>query len=299
MVNRQQKIVIFLNGERGYWVLNKLITMRFNVVQIVLGAKVESVPEVVNLAKVNNLAIHYSVNVNAPIFLEKIKECSADLFVVAGFSQIFSELLINIPRLGVLNLHAGKLPQYRGGSPLNWQIINGESTIGLSVILADKGIDTGNIVCESTFELSSQCGIEEAHKKANNLFPDLVVEAIDLLSSNFLGKKQNEEEAVYWLQRSKLDSRISFNALNADEVINIVRSLSRKYGGAIAYDQTNNVKLYIYAADSTKVLIRGTPGRVAKVNGNVYVVCKDKGIRLKDYVFDPTVTLRIKELLFD
>ena len=71
--------------------------------------------------------------VNKKVSIEILEHSKPTLFIVAGFSQIFKSELLQIPKLGTINLHAGKLPQYRGGSPLNWQLINGEAQAEVSV----------------------------------------------------------------------------------------------------------------------------------------------------------------------
>ena len=79
----------------------------------------------------------------APKYLVKY---NLDLIIVAGFPYIFSLDLINVPNIACINLHAGRLPDYRGGSPLNWQIINDEKRIYVSIIKMDKGIDSGPVI---------------------------------------------------------------------------------------------------------------------------------------------------------
>ena len=77
-------------------------------------------------------------------------------------------------KYGLLNCHAGKLPEYRGGSPLNWQIINNEKYFGISVIKINKDIDKGDIVKEKKFKLYTKYTIKDLHKIANNNFPILI-----------------------------------------------------------------------------------------------------------------------------
>ena len=93
---------------------------------------------------------------------------------------------------------------------------------------------------------------------------------------------------------------ISLKQLEAKKVINIVRALSRKYGGAIATDSINGVRLKIYSATETKIPIYGTPGRLVMLSGaKVYAVCKDGAIRLDDFNFEKKTETKIKELMFD
>ena len=70
-----------------------------------------------------------------------------------------------------INLHAGKVPEYRGSSPLNWALINGETTFGLSILKLDGGIDSGEVLCERTFEISASDSIQALHTIAGGAFP--------------------------------------------------------------------------------------------------------------------------------
>ena len=81
-------------------------------------------------------------------------------------SLYFPKELINAAKKNVINLHAGPLPEYRGGSPLNWQMINGENYIGISVIKMTKGLDSGPIYEKAKFKLKDKYNISDVHKKS-------------------------------------------------------------------------------------------------------------------------------------
>lgn len=101
-----------------------------------------------------------------------------DVFVVAGFPHIFNQETLNLPKFGSINLHAGPLPKYRGGSPLNWQIINNEKKIGISIIKLNKKIDGGKILIKKYFDLGKNQNILNAHKKVNILFKKNIFDSI-------------------------------------------------------------------------------------------------------------------------
>src|SRR5262245_59511311 len=125
-------IHVFLNGDRGIAVVAGLHAA---------GHRVESaiVPEAAAIGDLDKACQAVGVPtrrvgaVNGEGFLQEMSAERPDLFVIAGFSTIFKRRIYGLPRLGSINLHAGRLPQYRGGSPLNWQMINGETSAGLSV----------------------------------------------------------------------------------------------------------------------------------------------------------------------
>ncbi len=85
---------------------------------------------------------------NSPEVIEKIKGLEPDLIVVAAYGKILPEEILNLPRLGCINLHASLLPSYRGAAPINWAMIDGRSTTGVTIMQMDKGMDTGAIILQ-------------------------------------------------------------------------------------------------------------------------------------------------------
>lgn len=112
-----------------------------------------------------------------------------------------------------------------GGSPLNWQLINGEDSAGLSVLRVDIGIDTGPIMAETTFPIGIRDTIADLHRKANERFPALVEIALaKLVSKDSGGQVQCEIGAQYWHQRSDADGHLDFARMTAAQVDRAVRA---------------------------------------------------------------------------
>ena len=105
-------------------------------------------------------------NVNSDAFLEAVAPLAADLFVSMSYDQIFRGRLIRLPRLGVVNCHAGALPRYRGRNVLNWAIINGEDHFGVSVHYIDEGIDTGDLIAQRRVPIAPEDTYLEVLEKA-------------------------------------------------------------------------------------------------------------------------------------
>jgi len=275
-------IIFYLSGDRGIKVMGALITQnKFKIF-------VFSLKPIIKLQKIINNNIKYQTidDINSKKHISDIANIKPDISIVAGFSQIFNNTLINIPRLGTINLHAGPLPKYRGGSPLNWQIINNEEEIGLSIIAMDKGIDTGRIIVQRFFKLEVTDNIADVHEKTNNLFSEMVVEVLNNLKNKPLKViKQEDTQAIYWHQRSDLDSRINWHYMTALQVYNFIRALTLPYKGA--YTFCNGQKLRIYSSKLIKNSFCGYPGRVVKINNNkLVVICSDKGLCIESYKFE-------------
>ncbi len=284
-------IYVFLNGDRGAPVLERLHSAGHAVESAIVpeGKTPNGVDEICRAAGISVRPVRA---VNDAAFLQEMQAARPELFVIAGFSAIFKRPLYTLPRLGTINLHAGRLPHYRGGSPLNWQMINGETVAGVSVTRVDDGIDTGPLLSEATFPIGPRDTIADLHRWANDLFPDLVLDAITQLERDAsAGRVQDEAGARYWHQRSDNDGQLHPAHMNAVEVDRVVRALTRPYPGAFAYRGDTRVR--IFAASVPDLTLCGVPGRVCWIQGRgPYLVCADRAIEIEDYVIEGVDMLR-------
>ena len=147
---KEISIVPLISGE-GVAVLDVLILNNFKIPKVILGKKEDF--DLFKDKKYENLEITFQNNINDKYFVDSLYNLQFDYLIMSGFRQILKKNILNTPKKGTINLHAGKLPEYRGGSPLNWQIINGEEYAYISTILTDLGIDTGNLLIEKRSKL--------------------------------------------------------------------------------------------------------------------------------------------------
>ena len=124
--------VFFLNSQRGLFILKKLNkSKKFNLNKAVICNKsiAKKLKNIISKKK-----IVFIKNINSKKSLKLLKKMNSDMFVVGGYPQIFKKQIFKLPKIMTINLHGGPLPSYKGGSPLNWQIINNEKKIGISII---------------------------------------------------------------------------------------------------------------------------------------------------------------------
>ncbi len=198
------KIVVFMNGARGERVYNALLNAGHTLVKVDDDAAV-----------------------NAPVFIGKMQAWAPDLFIIAGFPQIFGKKLLSVPKNGTWNCHAGPVPQYRGGSPINWQIINGDKEIGLTLMEVDKGIDTGPVLAEARFCLPKDWTVKKVHDIANQIFPQMV---LDCLDKKPMPVPQPETDD-YMPQRNDEMGELDLNQ-SSEQAYNFIRALTKPYPGA-------------------------------------------------------------------
>ncbi len=286
-------IHVFVNGQRGLPVIERLCDVGHDVASVITPVG-KPVPGLERVCGLRSVGVRTTNAVNEDSFLAEMRVAMPELFVIAGFPTIFTRPLYSLPRLGTINLHGGPVPRYRGGSPLNWQMINGEKTIGITVLRVDNGIDTGPVVAEANFLIGPRDTIAEVHNQANGLFPDLVVKAISQVEENpDSGRVQNESAACYWHQRNDSDGRLNFAAMTAIQIDRMVRALSPPYPGAFAYLGDRKVRLF--RALIPDFALRGCPGRVCYIQGRgPYVVCSDRAILLEKHAIEGDATARLR-----
>ena len=276
-----KNVIVFLNGFRGISVIESICKSKHEVIAIVTPSNtVGEILRTIRSFNINHLCLE---NINTEESILQLKYFAPKLFIVAGFSTILKQEVLDIPQIGTINLHAGRLPDYRGGSPLNWQLINGETEAGVSVILMDEGIDTGCVIAEDTFPITQNDSIADLHKKANEAFPSLVLKALNKLDVNDRNfTLQDENKAKYWHQRNDVDGKLDFEVMTMLEVDRMIRALTKPYQGAWASYEDKVVRFY--AAKIPRIKIKGVPGRICYLQGQgPYVVCKDSAILIKKY----------------
>ena len=142
--------------------------------------------------------------------LDKLKTFNADLFVTVAYGQILKQQVLDIPKIGVLNLHASILPAYRGAAPINWMLINGEENIGVSTMFSDKGVDTGPVIDTINLPADKQEDAASLSKRMSIVGSDLLLESLlkiqkDLDTENPDYKAIKEKFSKVQLDYDKLD----------------------------------------------------------------------------------------------
>ena len=260
----KSNIIIFLNGLRGVYCLENILKKKYKISAVVTPQNFYS-SAFLFLNEKYKFKHFKSDNVNEKIFIKKIKKLKPNIFLIIGFSQILIPDLYNIPNKGTFNFHAGKLPKYRGGSPINWQIINNEKYIGISIIKVNKIIDAGNIALSENLKLNKSDYVSDIHLKVNKIFSKLSTKLLDKIENNKVSfKKQNDLNAVYWHQRNDLDGYINFSKLTSLQAYNFIRALSHPYPGA--WGKLNKDKIIrIFESEETDFNLKGQPGRICYI----------------------------------
>tara|TARA_S200000501_G_C20789784_1_gene728955 strand:- start:149 stop:1030 length:882 start_codon:yes stop_codon:yes gene_type:complete len=271
------KALIFLNGIRGYQII-KFLKNRIYIKKIFLSKKFLNKKI---LKKIKNIEIPFEVvnGINKKSIFQNMKD--TDISLVCGFPYIFSKKHLKLQKFGMINCHAGRLPQYRGGSPLNWQIINQEKKIGISVIKMSSGIDEGEIINQMLIN-NKNFDIIKAHKIVNSIFPILIFKSINDLVQKKKLKKQNNKIAKYWKQRSKKDSEFFPKIYFASHIIAMIKALQKPYPNAFFFDGIKKISV----SKASILNLKMKAGSIKYNKKTIILGCKDKSLRLTSYIIN-------------
>lgn len=185
-------------------------------------------------------------HINDEIAINTIKDKGIDWLFIIGWSQIANEDVIAAPKLGTLGMHPTLLPKGRGRASIPWAIIKGLSYTGVTMFRIDKGVDSGDILCQKKVEIVSTDNACSLYSKVNEAHEVIMEKVFPLLVDNKVNfVKQNETQVTYWEGRKPEDGLITFD-MNINYVERMVRALTRPYPGAFIIE--NEKKIIIWKA---------------------------------------------------
>ncbi len=187
---KKTRIVYMGTPEFAVAPLDALIKAGYNVAGVVTVAdKASGRGLKVNESAVKKYAVEHNIPVLQPLslkdpeFLASLKAWKADLFVVVAF-RMLPKVVWSMPKLGTFNLHAALLPQYRGAAPINWAVINGDKTTGVTTFMIDEGMDTGGIMYRYDCKIGPDETVGEVHDKLMEMGAELVVNTVEAIIEN-------------------------------------------------------------------------------------------------------------------
>ena len=159
----------------------------------------------------HGIEVFQPVRIKRPEAVEVLKKYEADVFVVTAFGQILSQEILDMPRLGCVNVHASLLPKYRGAAPIQWAVLNGDKVSGVTTMLMAAGIDDGDMLLKKEYELAEDETGGSLFDRLAVMGGELIVETLDGLEKGEITPvPQNEAEATHVGMISKEDGRVDF-----------------------------------------------------------------------------------------
>lgn len=199
---------------------------------------------------------------------EDLKRLAPDVMVTCAFGQILSQEILDIPKFGVINVHASLLPAYRGASPIHYAIKNGEKKTGVTIMRTDIGVDTGDVLMQRSVDIGEQETCGELFERLSVLGADMIVEALDLIAS---GKakyfRQDESKATRTGIIKKEHARIDWTESNIG-IVNTIRAFNP---APVAFTFIDGQPLKIFKAQCSDG--QGRAGEILSVDGKLEVAC--------------------------
>lgn len=211
--------------------------------------------------------------VNAPEVIDQLRALQPDLFVSAAFGQIFRPALLEVPRIGSINLHASLLPKYRGAAPIQHAILNGEHEAGVTVMWMDAGMDTGDILLQRSVPIGADDTAGELSARLAEVAAEVLLAALDVIAKGEAPRTtQDEAQATTAPMIRRSDAEIDW-IRPASVIRNVVRAMNPWPG---AFTQHRGKMLRILGAAEVGVPAGGAgrPGEIAEIE-------RDKGFRVR------------------
>ena len=189
----------------------------------------------------NSIPLLQPERIKTDEFTSKLEELKPDLIVVVAFGQILSQRILDLPKYGCINVHASLLPRYRGAAPIEWSLINGETKTGITTMMMDAGLDTGDMLVKREIAIDEDMILPELREKLMQLGAEALNETIDKLVDGTLERhKQDNSLSNYAPMLTKETGLIDWNK-SAREIHNLVRGL---YGGAYTIIDGQKYKIW-------------------------------------------------------
>lgn len=155
-------------------------------------------PPVKQAAEALGIPVYQPERIKAPEWRERLDELAPDAIVVVAYGQLLPECILEIPRLGCINVHASLLPKYRGAAPIQWAVASGEARTGVTTMYMDAGMDTGDMLLKAEVSIEPEGSIAELSRQLASLGAELLIETLEQLHAGSLERTpQNDSEATY------------------------------------------------------------------------------------------------------
>lgn len=276
MIEKATPRIVFMGTpEFAVASLDALLQAGFNVVAVITapdkpagrGMKLTE-SAVKQYAVAHNLPVLQPEKLKAPEFIAALQALQADLQVVVAF-RMLPEIVWNMPPMGTINVHGSLLPQYRGAAPINWAVINGEKTTGVTTFKLQHAIDTGNILLQASMPINDNETAGEVHDRMKNLGAELLVKTVTGLVDGSIHEQPQPTDEGQLKHAPKIFTetcQINWNH-SAESIHNQIRGLSPFPG---AFTQLHGKMLKVFESSFSTEAHHQTPGSIDS-DGKTYI----------------------------
>ncbi len=212
-------------------------------------------------------------------FLEEMKKLNPDVICVVAYGTILPKSILEIPKFGCINVHASLLPKYRGAAPIQWAVLNGDKTTGVTTMYMDKGMDTGDIILKESIEIGEDETTGELWDRLAKVGGELLVKTLEQIEQGIAPRQKQGENFTIAPMLSKEMAQINWETKTAQQIKNLVRGLN-PIMGAYTYLKGKKIKFWkVDIVEDTAVTLE-TPIDSIK-NGTVIFSNQKDGLFIK------------------
>ncbi len=233
-----------------------------------------SAPPVKELALAHGIKVVQPEKIRDEAFYNVVRKIAPEFIIVVAYGKILPEAVLKLPMSGCINVHGSLLPKYRGAAPVQWALINGERTTGVTTMLMDTGIDTGDILQHAEVEILDDDNSETLSQKLAGLGGKTLVGTLKGIRSGKVKPSPQSGNATYAPPLRKEDGRINWSR-GANELHHFVRGM---YQWPSAFSHLNGELIKIIKVKPLDG--NGVAGRIEKASGGQLVVGTGKGLLL-------------------
>ncbi|WP_425807191.1 methionyl-tRNA formyltransferase [Desulfitobacterium sp. Sab5] len=223
------------------------------------------------------LPIYQPERIKKPEVVAQLKELRPEAIIVVAYGQILSSDILRLPPKGCINVHASLLPKYRGAAPIHWALMEGETVTGVTTMLMDEGLDTGDMLLKGEIRISDEATTGEIHDALAQLGAQLLIKTlVGLKEGTVIPQKQNGETCYASLLKREHE-KIDWSR-GAQEIHNQIRGLN-PWPGAFTTFREENLKVW-----KSKILpssqAQAQPGEIVELSNEGIVLQTGSGLIL-------------------
>ena len=275
------RIVFMGTPEFSVNVLEGLLEKHEIVLVVTQPDKLVGRKQVLEYSPVKKCALSHGLEVFQP---KKIKDeyqpvldAKPDIIITAAFGQFIPNVILEYPEYGCINVHGSLLPKYRGGSPIQTSIINGEEETGITVMYMASKMDSGNIIAQRSIPILESDDNGSIFEKLSVVGRDLLLEVLpSIFDKTNPSIPQDESKVTYAYNITHEQQFIDWNK-TSKEIVNLVRGLSPN---PTALTSINGTIIKVYKAKEVTTDLVGKPGEVIKLNKELLIATKDGAIAI-------------------
>ncbi len=239
----------------------------------------------VQYTPVKEKALEYEIPVYQPVkardpeFVELLKGMNPDVIVVVAFGQLLPKAILDIPKYGCVNVHASLLPKYRGAAPIQWAVIDGEEVSGVTTMLMDEGLDTGDMLEKAEIVLDEKETGGSLFDKLSALGGELILSTLEKMENGtIIRTPQGDSTTSYAKMLKKTMGEIDWN-MEAVKIERLIRGLNP---WPSAYTSLKGKTVKIWSADVVAGEGSGNPGRVTVTKDKLLVECGENFLSITE-----------------